>query len=229
MEWRRLIPRRRYVPPEEVAYRRLLAKGYRPASIIDVGADVGEWTRIARRVWPDTPALMVEARPHRLPRLRRVCEDLADVRAVTALLAARPDEERTFFWMGSGSSLFPERSDTERSAGKLVTRTLDQVAADVAGPLFLKLDVQGAEIEVLAGGQDTLARADLVQLELPLVPYNEGAPDMLEALRYMADRGFAPLDISSFCRPDGVDLAQVDMLFVPASSPLRRQFFAFRN
>jgi len=61
------------------------------------------------------------------------------------------------------------------------------------------------------------------------VAYNEGAPPLMKTLGYMADHGFTPLDISGFSRPNGVDLAQIDMLFVPEDSALRRQFFHFRQ
>ncbi len=50
---------------------------------------------------------------------------------------------------------------------------------------------------------------------------------MLEVLNYMDSKGFVAFDISGFSRPNGIDLAQVDMLFVPKSSPLRTVFFTF--
>ena len=51
---------RRYIPPEEEAYQRLKSKGFKPAFMIDLGAYQGEWTRLARRVFPGVPALMVD-------------------------------------------------------------------------------------------------------------------------------------------------------------------------
>jgi len=43
----------------------------------------------------------------------------------------------------------------------------------------------------------------------------------------MAERDFTPFDISGFSRPNGVDLAQVDMLFARSASALRKTFFTF--
>lgn len=136
-------------------------------------------------------------------------------------------ETVTFYEMETGSSMFPEQSDARRTARTLSTRTLDDVASGVPTPLFLKIDVQGAELEVLAGGSETLSRADLVQLEVALLPYNEGAPTILDVLPFMKTHGLVPFDLSGWSRPNGIDLAQIDLLFVREDSPLRLKFFNF--
>lgn len=215
------------LPLEEAAYRRLKQKGYRPGGIVDVGAYHGDWTRLAHRVFGTVPTLMVEAQPQRSAFLDQACAELRDVRYVPALLAGRAGETVTFYEMETGSSLMAERSNAARRSDTFVTDTLDRVAAEMAGPLFLKIDVQGAELEVLAGGEETLARADLVQLEVAVLSYNEGAPAMLDVLSFMNARGFHPYDISGITRPTGDDLAQIDMLFTRPDSPLRPTTFLF--
>lgn len=50
---------------------------------------------------------------------------------------------------------------------------------------------------------------------------------LLETVNYMNARGFVPFDFSGFTRPNGRDLVQVDMLFVPNGSALRPEFFTF--
>lgn len=218
---------RRYVPPEEIAYLRLRKKGFRPASIIDVGAYEGNWTRLARRIFQDVPVLMVEPQLAKRPLLEQTSRELNGVRYAAALLGGRPGATVEFFEMETGSSMFPERSNVQRRAVQLETVTLDELANDLPAPIFLKIDVQGAELQVLEGASSVLERCEIIQLEVPLLPYNEGAPSMLEVLAYMDERGFVPLDISGFSRPNGVDLAQFDVLFAPKSSTLRTAFFEF--
>ena len=218
---------RKYLPPEEEAYLRLREKGFAPAALIDVGAYQGEWTRLARRVFGPVKGLMVEAQEGKAPYLDRACSEMPGISWVNAVMGAEPGKNVTFYEMETGSSFFPERSNASRREKSLVTRTLDEVAADVPGPVFLKIDVQGAELEVLAGGMETLARAELVQLEVALLPYNEGAPVMLDVLKWMDAAGFVPFDISCYSRPNGVDLAQIDLLFVRRDSGLRRLYFDF--
>jgi FkbM family methyltransferase len=223
------LVRRPYVPPEELAYRRLRQKGFEPRSIIDIGAYEGNWTRLAHRVFPGVQTLMIEAQAGKVPFLEEVCRELPNVRFTSALLGPEAGRTIDFYEMETGSSVFPERSDVPRETVTLQMLTLDQVGGELDGPVFLKVDVQGAELEVLAGAPRLLERCEVIQLEVALVPYNEGAPTMLDVLRYMDERNFVPLDVSGFSRPNGVDLAQMDILFVPKSSPLRTLFFTFRN
>jgi FkbM family methyltransferase len=217
--------RQNYLSSEEEAYRRLKLKGYDPTSIIDVGARRGDWTRVAHRVFGSKPTLMVEARSDQLQYLQSVASP--DVKICTALLTAKAGESVTFYEMGSGSSLFAENSNTDRRAVTLETQTLDAVAAEMRGPIFLKIDVQGAELEVLNGGRETLGRTDLVQLEVAVLPFNKGAPTMEEVLAYMRERGFLLYDISGLTRPYGKELVQADFLFTRHDSPLRPSIFEF--
>jgi FkbM family methyltransferase len=219
--------RPRQIADEEQAYRKLLARGYQPAGIIDVGAYKGNWTRMARRVFTKTPTLMIEAQVGKEPFLREVCLELPGVEYVSAVLGSAPGKTVTFYEMETGSSMMSENSNVPRKEFTLVTRTLDEVAAAMAGSLFLKIDVQGAELEVLGGGAATLERAEVVQLEVAMLPYNTGAPTFLQVISYMDERGFVPLDFSGFTRPNGRDLVQVDILFTKRDAPLRPTFFTF--
>jgi FkbM family methyltransferase len=229
---RAVPPLLRARPPfseEEASYRRLVSKGWEPSGIIDVGAYHGAWTRMIRRIFPKAPVLMVEAQKRKAARLEALCMELGNVTFASAVLGSEAGREVAFFEMETGSSYFPERSNAPRIAINYVTRTLDEVAHSMAGSLFLKVDVQGAELEVLAGGQKTLDRCEVVQLEAPVVTYNEGAPSLLEVIRYMDERDFVPVDVSGFSRPNGVDLVQMDLLFVRRASPLRTTFVKFEQ
>jgi FkbM family methyltransferase len=217
----------RQTSPEEDSYRRLLSKGWLPGGIIDVGAFQGDWTRLARRVWANVPILMVEAQEQKRPFMDAVRHSLRGVSYAQAVLGARSGETITFYEMETGSSYFPEQSNAPRKEQVYETSTLDEVAGSIVGPIFLKIDVQGAELEVLKGGQDTLERSEVVQLEVALLPYNKGAPTMLEVLSYMEQMEFVPLDVSGFSRPNLVDLVQIDVLFVRKSSDLRPTFINF--
>jgi len=211
--------------PEEEAYLRLKSRGWVPAAIIDVGAYQGEWTRLARKIFPGVPVLMVEAQEGKRDGLEAMCGD--GVSFVSAVLGSETGRAVTFYEMETGSSYFPEASNAPRSARTYTTQTLDEVASGVGSPLFLKIDVQGAELEVLGGGGKTLSKAEVVQLEVAMLPYNQGAPTMLQVLTYMDERGFAPFDISGFSRPNGIDLVQIDLLFTRKDSGLRADHIEF--
>jgi hypothetical protein len=102
--------------------------------------------------------------------------------------------------------------------------TLDEVAGRAAleGPYFLKLDVQGYELEVLRGGTKLLRECGAILMEVALLEYNESAPLVSEVVAFMKERGFVLYDICGQSRRevDGA-LFQADLIFVPIESPLR--------
>ena len=214
---------------EELAYERLKEHGFRPAGIIDVGAFRGDWTRLANRLFGSTPTLMVEAQPAMQQAITPVLVDLPHAKLAGTVLSDVSGQEVTFYAMGTGSSFLPEASDAVRTELKLTTRTLDEVVAEALpglDSLFLKVDVQGAELHILRGGAETLRRSEVVQLEVAMLQYNEGAPLLPEVLNFMEERDFLPIEVSGFSRPQGY-LVQIDMIFARRSSKLRPEFFSF--
>lgn len=212
---------------EMAAYRRVAAKGFSPAAIIDVGAYEGNWTRSVREVFPDAFVLMVEPQTGKASCLEAAVSDLGSVRYERALLSAVAGERVMFYEMSTGSSIYPEQSNVARSETELSTETLDRLSSELESPIFLKIDVQGAELEVLKGAPQTLSRTDLIQLEIAMLPYNKGAPTFLEVLLFMDALGFVPLDFSGESRPTGADLVQVDILFCRSDSYLRPRTFTY--
>jgi len=85
---------------------------------------------------------------------------------------------------------------------------------------FIKMDVQGYELEVLRGATRAMAQAQAIYLEVSLVPINQGCPLIDEVMQFMTGRGFRLLD---FCsqnrRKDGI-LWQTDLMFVRNGTPL---------
>ena len=217
---------RRY---EEITSRRLAGRGFRPGGLVDIGAFRGDWTRMTRSIFGQPPALMIEAQAALVPGLEVYAAKQPGLACVHALLGRETGREVLFQEMGTGSSMFAEASNAPRTATTMKTRTLDEVAGDAladATDLFLKIDVQGAELEVLRGGRATLNRAALVQLEVAMLPYNAGAPLLPEVVGWMAEHGRLPIEVSGFSRPRE-HLVQIDLLFAPEDSPLRPRYFEF--
>ena len=89
-------------------------------------------------------------------------------------------------------------------------------------PDFVKLDVQGAGIDILKGADDLLDGCSLILAECPIVPYNLGAPEFKEHLDYFNSLGFSPLRITEQHCNKG-SLLQVDILFLKDS--VRKNLF----
>ena len=96
-----------------------------------------------------------------------------------------------------------------------VSRLDDEVAGalDTATRPFLKIDTQGFEREVLAGGADTVAAVVGLQLELSFVPLYDGGMLVDEAVSWAYDHGFHLVGIEQgYASPAG-EILQVDGVF----------------
>ena len=210
----------------------LRENGFSPRVVIDVGAWIGEWTERVHGIFPTARFLMVEGNPEKRVGLEEVAARLGpgvDLRM--ALLGREGRPAVPFYAMEAGSSVLPEDTGFERTVLTLPMTTLDEVAgaASLEGPVLLKIDVQGYELEVLRGGPRVLDRAEVVQLEVSLLEYNPGAPLMPEVVAYMEANGFVPYDVcGQFRRESDAALVQIDILFVRVNSALRarKQFWA---
>ena len=72
---------------------------------------------------------------------------------------------------------------------EVTTKRLDDIE-EITACDFLKIDVQGAELDVLEGAVRTLARTAVVELEVEFVPLYEGQPLFAELDGFMRRNGF---------------------------------------
>jgi FkbM family methyltransferase len=171
---------------------------------------------------------MIEPQERHATTLRQYADEDADrVKFAPSLVGPPGLREVPFVVMddpfgGTGSSVLPENSDIPRHVVMMPVVTLDELieAHSVVAPDFIKLDVQGYELEVLKGATKVLEHAEFVLLEVSTWQYNQGSPLLAEVVSWMEAAGFRPYDLFDFLRrSDGV-LLQVDLLFVRKTSKL---------
>jgi FkbM family methyltransferase len=210
-----------HFPSHEATLRALQGRGFDPKLCIDVGAHVGDWTRTFKGVFPSCAVVMIDALPSLATELASCASEFADVEYVVSLLASRDGVELPFYVMGTGSSVYEEQSPFNRTVQYMTTVTLDRAVRHIDQRAdFIKLDVQGSELEILSGGGERLSEAHAVLLEASLIPVNRGAPSVLTVLNCMDRAGFQLADFCSQVRQgDGV-LWQADLLFIRKDSPI---------
>ena len=208
--------------------RNMERNGFLPGSIIDVGAYHGDWSRMARRIFPNAPIYMVEANPQNSSLLSTVATQVGRAESRIALLGASPAASVPFYVMETGSSVLPENTSIPRTTAELPMTTLDSLVylnaarEPLPSPHFLKLDVQGFELEVLRGAEQVLANTEAAILEVSLMQYNQGAPLLAEVVMFMQNRGFLVYDVCGLYRRESDQtLYMVDLLFVRENSALR--------
>lgn len=95
-------------------------------------------------------------------------------------------------------------------------RTLDAALSDFAAErIFLKIDTQGFERQVLEGARATLDRCVGLLLELPAEQLYEGVWTFAEAATFVEGLGFRPAQIRpvSFRTRDGTAAVEFDCVF----------------
>lgn len=204
-----------------------LLERLRVGTVLDVGANVGQYAR-RLRAWgyrgrivsfePLESAADALTRAARRDPLRSVCrialgdEDRDDTLQVSA--------ESVF------SSLRPGRTELHAifqgavavATQPIQVRRLDSVFHELPlgpGAVFLKVDTQGYEREVIRGAEKSLRAVAGVQLELSLTALYEGEATLAEMVALMEAHDFVP----TLMEPVSYDgrrcaLLQVDCTFV---------------
>jgi len=152
---------------EALAIRAVLASVLRTdASYVDVGTNRGQVLREAMRIAPAGRHLAFEP----VPELAAVVErDFPAVECRRLALGAQPGEARFCHFRAldgfSGLRRSPEVSD-ERGRPEFIDVTVSTLDAELDGiePRVVKIDVEGAELDVLRGGRAVLAASRPVLL-----------------------------------------------------------------
>jgi len=177
--------------------------------IYDIGACVLHWTHEAEEVWPNAEFILFEGMegPEFLygeQGHRYYSGVLSDVDGKSVEFY----ENKTH---PGGNSYYREQTPEvekyfpESSKVTKITTTLDVAVSIKNFPLpdLIKMDVQGAELDILKGASNCLEHATDLILELQRVEYNVGAPLKDEVIAWLQERGWE-LVADNFSR-GGVD------------------------
>lgn len=98
-------------------------------------------------------------------------------------------------------------------------RTVDSIAAEAMDGIsdarvYLKLDTQGWDLEVLRGAEDSLSAVVGLQTELAFKHIYEGAPHYTETLAYLESKGFELSGVFPVVRDQKLRLIEVDCVLV---------------
>jgi len=201
------------------------ALGFQPRTLIDAG--VADATPELYESFKNASILLIEPLVEFEPFLRRVC---SSYNAQYVLAAAGPAPGSATFNVHPdkfGSSLLKE---VDGASVDGVSRTVPVITIDeecakrnLSGPYLIKVDVQGAELQVLAGAARTLRETEAVVLEVSLFGFLIGGPQFYDIVQRMKESGFVAYDIfGAHYRPLDGALAQVDMIFVREDGLFRR-------
>lgn len=201
-------------------------RGLACGAMMDVGANSGLWSRVAKEVFPEAGISLIEPRAEMKPDLERFC-------------AAHPDSR--YFLVGAGeqkatmpltvhgedSTFVPGRAGEKPNWGE--QRDVEVVTVDSLVnergcliPDLMKVDVQGLELEVLKGASSTFGKTEIYILEVSFFPFYEGMPIFYDVVHFMQERNYVAYDFAGFLRRDyDGALGQCDICFVKENGFLR--------
>jgi FkbM family methyltransferase len=204
----------RNMPIDHQNYLIKIRKEYNfiPKTIYDIGACVLHWTQSAEQIWPESEIILFDATD--------AFESLyleTKLNYYIGALSNESDKTIKFYQNNenfAGNSYYRENPKyssaaeylfNESSIVELTTKTLDDVVADkfLNPPQLIKIDVQGAELDVLMGSDRSLTTCEHLIVELRNIEYNIGSPDKETIIDYLKTKEFKNLGLFSDNGPDG--------------------------
>lgn len=202
----------------------LQALGLDPATVIDVG--VGPGTPDLYQAFPRSSLMLVEPLEEWRPHLEAIARERPARIAVAAAGARAGQVEIAVHRAPVCSSMIGSRPEDGAQPHRPVPVVrLDDLRAEhgLTGPYVVKVDVEGGELEVLAGAPEILRETELVLLEVSLFQLVPGAPQLHDVVAWMHSHGFVVAELyNGHNRPLDGALAQLDIAFVQEDGRFRQ-------
>ena len=194
-----------------------IKKYFEPNSILDIGANVGQFYNEIKNIFPNSYYYLIEG--------SESCEVVLKTLNVDYSICLLSDTEKEVnFYIRkneprcTGNSIYRENTsfydDDQIIIEKKQTKTLSNLLNNQTFDL-IKIDVQGSEIDIINGGLDVIKKAKGILMEISLVEYNQNAPTKEFVYDYMDKLGFTPIEhIGNINHPLTYELIQQDILFL---------------
>ncbi len=173
--------------------------------IVDVGANIGQFATLLRarryqgRIWSFEPTAdafnILESKARHDKSWQATRTALGETAGTVAINVATKSEYSSIRAASSVGHSYDVGIATATAETVPVTTLDAMLSNDPAQAIFVKIDTQGYEREVLLGGRETLKRAVGLLLELPVEQLYEGVWSFHEAMAFVADFGFEPAQI----------------------------------
>lgn len=189
----------------------------RPKRCLDIGAHVGDFSLEILRHSPECELIAIEANPNCEPYLnkRKLNYDMIALGSSKTTAELFIEQQNS---IGTGASLYKENTEWYQegkySKVSVPVETLDSRSYFKDEVIDLvKLDVQGAELDILQGGRKTIMRSNYVLIEVSLMQYNLGAPLIDKVVNQMKEYVFHIEDILDYNKLADGSIFQLDLLF----------------
>lgn len=195
-----------------------------PGTVLDVGANRGQFALVAAHRWPAARLICFEPLPAAAGLLTAVVASAPRAEVHRVALAGEPGEVKMHVSKADDSSsllsigarqaqTFPGTEEVGLISvqAKRLDDELDVKA--LPAPVLLKIDVQGGELGVLKGAMRSLRHIDVVLVECSFVEFYEDQPLAHEVVRFLEDRDFRLAGAGMPTTDAYGSVVQIDLLF----------------
>ncbi|MBN1593389.1 MAG: FkbM family methyltransferase [Candidatus Coatesbacteria bacterium] len=213
----------RRIPPFE-PYSWLRERNIR--TVLDIGANVGQFAAQIHRVLPDATIYSFEPLPDCYEDLVARMGQFPDFHALNLALGDSSGREQIYRNdYTPTSSLLPVDDllvqsfpfAAQATPQEIQMRRLDDVAPELVlvEPILIKIDVQGMEDKVILGGENVFAKASILIVETSFVALYRGQALFDTIYDLLRQRGFVYMGTEHIVRnPTDGRVLQCDSLFV---------------
>jgi FkbM family methyltransferase len=176
------------------------AQRARPDVLLDIGAHVGEMAIEMARALPQTPVHAFEPTPSSYEKLASRLAAYPNACAHQIALGAKNESlsfflnanEQTNSLLDNGevnSRFMPDETSHEKKIDVAVRRLDDWLEENIpSGQIMMKVDVQGAELLLVQGGEKTFRnRVQAILMEVEYIPLYQNSPSFHELSKVLHD------------------------------------------
>lgn len=193
----------------------LIKKYYTPNTILDIGANIGQFHLECKKIFPNSYIFSIEASKECEAHLKSITDDYL------ITLLAKDNEIYDFYKLkdiptNTGNSIYRENthfySDENTKIEKLHGTKLDDLFTDDSVFDLIKIDTQGSELDIITGGLNLCKRARGILLEVSYNQYNHDSPLYDDVNNFMNKIGFVETEIIGREQNHGAN--QADILYI---------------
>jgi len=194
-----------FMPKNHIEFLQKLSIDFKPNVIYDIGSNVLAWTREAKKIWNTAEIIAFDIlkeaeflyKEHNLKYHIGVLSKEDNLSVKFYENKEHPTGNSYYKEIGHSKSneIYPEDAFTEYNA-----MTLSSVVKNnkFELPDLIKMDVQGAELDIIKGGLDIINNAKYLIVELQDTQYNRGAPLAETTIQFLEDNNWE-LIARKFC------------------------------
>lgn len=204
-------------------------RGFACKEILDIGANKGDWSKLAKKVFPFSNLYMIEPLVEMEKSLSEFCSVNEGSKYFLYGIGSRIEKRFMTTWGEelAGANFMVDENPHLKARNQqreIEIVTVDHLLAEGRLPVpdTVKIDVQGFELEVLKGSCSLFGKTELFIIECSLFEFSKGMPLLSDIILYMKDKEYEVYDIAGYLRrPYDNAIAQVDVCFARRSGELR--------